>query len=523
MNKWVKKIIIPLILFLLLPLLPLHALLPLQALAAGESVTAQIPFTVENAPGTVVIEAVTVDAPLPEKTEIENVTEGTFEITFTEVGEYYYEVRQKAGSQSGIVYDTETVYEVLVSVIFDSNGDLDYNLFVNKVWSPYKGGNIVFDNVHIYAYLDIKKTAKNDGREIENVFVNETFDYVIRVENRGQSAATNVTIIDALPRELPLLQVVKINDGGVMSSDGKYITWTFSQIAVGDSVTVSFRVRVPSVWGETSWVNTAAAIYNGGNPLNFGWDGLSETNVFNDWFGTDGLESWFEATSTATATSTSSATVAVPSPVVIIEKEQSLNGGARTKNLIDVEPGDTVMYYITVTNNSDATAADVIVTDDIPTPPMLVLIEDSISDGGTSDGSTITWNLEELDPGQSKTVTFKVNVPDVSQYTLWVNQAFGSYTEKTDSYARARSSERFSLISNLVEARFVPESGPGGNPTPGTPGSSGDNNPGTPSGTPQTGDNSHIDLWLILMLGSFIGAVTILFFFVKSKKKDEKE
>ena len=63
-------------------LLLLTVAMPVQAFAM-DSVTAEIPFTVENAPGTVVMEAMH-GAPEPEQSAFENVSEGKFVLRFDE-------------------------------------------------------------------------------------------------------------------------------------------------------------------------------------------------------------------------------------------------------------------------------------------------------------------------------------------------------------------------------------------------------------------------------------------------------
>ena len=257
MNKWLKITILPLLLLLLMPLLPF----PVQA--SGESVTAQISFTVENAPGIVVMEAVSEGAPMPEQTVFENVSEGAYQITFAEPGEYLYNVYQQKGTEPGISYDMTTVYEVGIYVTVESNGELIYSTGINKKGSTSKAEAIVFENVPLYAYLEITKVAKIDGSEIVGMFSGNEFLYEISVENIGQAPATNVVITDTLPTELPLLTVGTINDGGQLSTDGKSITWTVGDIPVGGSRTVSFTVLVPQVWAETRWVNTAVATYSG--------------------------------------------------------------------------------------------------------------------------------------------------------------------------------------------------------------------------------------------------------------------
>ena len=80
-------------------------------------------------------------------------------------------------------------------------------------------------------------------------------------------------------------------------------------------------------------------------------------------------------------------------------------------------------------NLGTAKAENVVVTDKVPDG--LKLIKGSISEGGVlgDDGVTITWNLGTM-VGLAKTeVSFKVRVPDVTNYTLWKNVAAATYDD----------------------------------------------------------------------------------------------
>lgn len=127
----------------LVSLLLLIMAMPLQAFAM-ESVTAEIPFFVANISGTVVIESID-DAPLPEVTEFENVSNGTFEICYTEPNDYYYKLYQIPGSQYEVIYD-EKVYSVIVSIFVDENGELYPVITVSIDGSDHKPDKIVFMN-----------------------------------------------------------------------------------------------------------------------------------------------------------------------------------------------------------------------------------------------------------------------------------------------------------------------------------------------------------------------------------------
>lgn len=134
----IKKYCIVLVLLLLLIMA-----MPFTAFAM-EGITVRIPFSVEKAPGTIVIKAID-DAPVPVVTEFTNVTEGEFEINFTEPGDYYYSIRQRGGTAQSITYD-ETVYTALVSVFADENGELYAVLTVSAAGHSHKPERIVFAN-----------------------------------------------------------------------------------------------------------------------------------------------------------------------------------------------------------------------------------------------------------------------------------------------------------------------------------------------------------------------------------------
>ena len=111
-----KKIIITMVILLFAVLV-----FPLQAFAMTAT-TVELPFTIENVPGTVTIEAVD-NAPLPEITELTNTTEGKFEMSYTEPDNFQYKVYQKTGDRKSVKYDT-TVYDVAVSIFVNDDGEL---------------------------------------------------------------------------------------------------------------------------------------------------------------------------------------------------------------------------------------------------------------------------------------------------------------------------------------------------------------------------------------------------------------
>lgn len=135
MSKKFISIIITLVMILTLPM---------QAFAMAE-VSAELPFSVENVGGTVVIEAVD-GAPLPELTVLKDVTGGVFKLSFSQPDTYRYRVYQQVPENAnGVIYDTK-VYNIAVSVLSDDEGALNCVFTISVDGSAEKRESIVFVN-----------------------------------------------------------------------------------------------------------------------------------------------------------------------------------------------------------------------------------------------------------------------------------------------------------------------------------------------------------------------------------------
>ncbi len=226
----------------------------------------------------------------------------------------------------------------------------------------------------------------------------DVITYRLTVTNESDGEATDVIVTDQIPEGLTLVNG-SVSDGGTVGSDD-IITWKLGTLGGGESKTVQFKATVPQVDEAAIWRNIAYV--TSGNP-----DPDPEEDP----------------------KTPSNPVEAVPG--ISIEKTQQVNGrGEPTKETLHVQKGDEVTYYLTVSNTSDAKAFDVIVTDEIPEDSAgnrLELIEDSI-EGGEShavSGRVITWNVGDLDVGESQTLSFTVRVP--SDGSRWRNMATTSY------------------------------------------------------------------------------------------------
>ena len=252
-----KSIISTILLVLFLMAMPICAM-------AMESVTVDVSFTVENTPGTVVIEAVD-GAPLPAQTEFKDAQEGTFSLTFTEAGTYAYKVYQKQGlgdyTDYYEFYD-DTVYDVVVSVFFDDNYELYGIVTASIPGDSYKPDEIVFTNDSEKADLIIRKAqALGEGTPTTDLIYVQPGDeitYFITVSNNTKGSVYDVSVRDEIPEGLELVEN-SISNGG--SESDRMIYWDLGTMGPDDSITVRFTTTVPKVKEETTWINVAAGTF----------------------------------------------------------------------------------------------------------------------------------------------------------------------------------------------------------------------------------------------------------------------
>jgi len=267
----------------------------------------------------------------------------------------------------------------------------------------------------------VKTQQKNDEAPATPILVDagDTITYSLTVSNNGKAAAKDVVVKDPVPEGLELVEN-SISDGGT-AKDG-VITWNLGTLSAGASKSVTFKVTVPKVTEATTWINAASTTY-------------SNREDPEDPIPSNEVESKTDV------------------PHLVIEKEQQKGEGDLTKDLMEVNGGDVVTYYVTVTNDGNAEAKDVKVTDTVPEG--LNLVDGSISDKGTVKNGVITWKLGNLAKGEKRPVSFKVNVPE--EQGMWRNIAYTSYPNNPDNEDGEDPKEE---PSNPVDIIEWPEEGP---------------------------------------------------------------
>lgn len=267
----------------------LVAAMPICAMADPGSVSVEVPFTVENTPGTVVIDAQD-GAPLPAQTEFSDTQEGSFSLTFTEPGYYAYKVYQKQGLDDYTAYyefydDTE--YDVVVSVFTDDDNDLSAYVTVSIPGDAFKPDGIVFTNDSETAELSIRKAqALGSGTpttQLIYVQPDDEITYFITVSNNTKGSVYDVTVKDEIPAGLELVKGSISNEG---TEADRVISWDLGTMGPGKSITVSFTTTVPKVTEATTWTNIAAGTFINQtgrvsiNTLSLGFGVRAATSIF---------------------------------------------------------------------------------------------------------------------------------------------------------------------------------------------------------------------------------------------------
>ncbi|MEM4246178.1 MAG: DUF11 domain-containing protein, partial [Candidatus Bathyarchaeia archaeon] len=198
----------------------------------------------------------------------------------------------------------------------------------------------------------------------------DAVSYTIKVTNIGGTAASNVMIVDALPIGF-LYQ--SSNPTGTYDAVNGLVIWNIGTVEAYSTIEVSVTFKVDyGVENNMILVNTASVTWQDTLGRDYGPKGAAkEVTIYT-------------------------------LPQLKIDKI----GPSVTY------PGATYSYTITVENVGGATASTVVLTDSLPTGLTYI---DADPDPSSHNG-VITWNLETISPGASKSVTLTVqvdgNVPD---------------------------------------------------------------------------------------------------------------
>ncbi len=206
---------------------------------------------------------------------------------------------------------------------------------------------------------------KDDHQRVAKPGAEHTYDLTIGNDSVTETI-TDAVVTDNLPADV---EFVSATDGGKLSADGKSVTWAIPSLAPGATVMVKVTVKISETATLGSEIiNTAKLEIPGGCDDPEGCETEDRDIV----------------------------------PKLSIVKDDHKE---------TVKPGGSLTYDVTVKNEANAAARDVVITDELPANVTYV----SSSDNGSYDEQTrtITWSVGELAIAGQKTV----------QVTVTVNQA----------------------------------------------------------------------------------------------------
>ena len=226
------------------------------------------------------------------------------------------------------------------------------------------------------AEIDIEKTAAD-----ATVDAGDNVTYTITVTNNGDGEARDVVVTDTLPTNPGLDWTVTVSPegAGTCDTDSVPMTCDLGTIAGGDTVTITLTSP------------TTAAICAGDNTI----ENTASVTTSND--GRDTSDADVEAEGNQPTV------ITVDCAEIDIEK---------TAADATVDTGDNVTYTITVTNNGDGEARDVVVTDTLPTNPGLDwTVTVSPEGAGTCDTDSVPMTCDLGTIAGGDTVTIALTSP----------------------------------------------------------------------------------------------------------------
>lgn len=191
----------------------------------------------------------------------------------------------------------------------------------------------------------------------------DALEYLLTYANEGEGAATDVALTEEVP---PHSSFVACSNGCTVSGDGSpgtLLTWSLGTVDPDESVLVTFEVVLDAEFpsGETPISNVAS----------------------------------FDTAEEPPGDSNEVIVVVTASAELFIEKAANRTG---------VMPGGAITYTLAFGNTGNATATEATVTETLPPGTTF----DSCSDGCTVSGSTVTWDVAPLAPGETGSVTLSV-------------------------------------------------------------------------------------------------------------------
>lgn len=297
------------------------------------------------------------------------------------------------------------------------------------------------------ALVSIEKDAPSD------VYVNQEFEYTIKVQNLTDDMLANVKVQEHLSDNFQLLGTTPEH---TMSADGNFAVWTMQKLAGNETAVIRVRGKATSTeafkhCASVTYERYLCHLFNVSQPklalekymqsealvnelipvrmvVSNPGTGIAKNVVVSDPLpegliaengmtalkynigdlaGKQSKEMNFQVKASRTgkynnvATATADGLSAKANAVTIVTQPQLKIVKTATEKQYS---GRNITYTIKASNAGDASAVNAVIADPLPAGTTLV----SASDGGMQSGNQIVWKIGTLAPNASKTVTATV-------------------------------------------------------------------------------------------------------------------
>ena len=304
------------------------------------------------------------------------------------------EVSATGPAQIGLL--TNAAYDITVSNSgdFDATGTqltavLPAGLeFVSGTNSAMRSGSTVTWDIGTVAMdgsVSVSLTAKGI----------QTGDQVVsyRVASAEGLSASTTTTTEVIPGGLDLTKT-----GPATAAIGSQVTYEIGVLSTGTGANTQVRL-VDTVPTGMSFVSSDPASTREGSQVTFALGTLNpdERSTVEIVLRADQTGDW---TNQATVTSAEGATDSAEATTTVVQPVLALTKSGPATALLNAN----FDYTITVTNNGDGAATGATVVDTLPAGLTYV----SSDPAGAASGSTVTWNVGDLAPDASETITLTV-------------------------------------------------------------------------------------------------------------------
>ncbi|UBV41692.1 DUF11 domain-containing protein [Deinococcus taeanensis] len=268
------------------------------------------------------------------------------------------------------------------------------------------------------ANLSLSKTAS-----VSSAPLNSNVTYTLTLTNTGPGAAAGVTVEDILPGSAQLVSA----DSAVTcvtSSSPVVCTWSPSTITANTTVTATIKVKMTAdgVVSNSAQVKTTPNTFDPnsipGNGTTNGEDDTSSVSV---------TVGGADVSITKTATST-------------------------------VLPGGTVTYTLVVSNAGPSAAANVVITDVLPSS--VTYQSWSVTPNGqagtfSNSSGTLSWTHASLMSGATRTYTVLVKAPDAPAVKAGTTSVQNTATVSTDTFDPASGNNSSSGTTRMAYVELI--------------------------------------------------------------------